>query len=100
MLHRKGLVRAAAFAALACAGIARAEQGVASASNDGSAISPLSLDVAPAPAPAPPASAPATPQTPLMAALHPTPVGKALENANITLSGYFEGAYTASFQHP
>jgi hypothetical protein len=35
-----------------------------------------------------------------MGALHPTPVGKALENANITLGGYIEGAYTASFQHP
>ncbi|HEY2587163.1 MAG TPA: outer membrane beta-barrel protein [Tepidisphaeraceae bacterium] len=39
-------------------------------------------------------------QRPLMAALHPTPVGQALEQARINIFGYMEGSYQYNFMHP
>ena len=45
MVHRKGLVRIAACAALACAGIVRAETGV-SAKDDGLTLQPYFMDAA------------------------------------------------------
>jgi hypothetical protein len=92
MVHRKGLVRAAAFAALACTGIARAETSVPS--NDGLSITPLLLDAAPASAPAAPATAPATPPTPLMGALAGSFAGTWLDSWGIHIGGYVEGGYT------
>jgi hypothetical protein len=104
MVHRKGLVRAAAFAALACTGIARAETSVPT--NDGLSITPLLLDAAPAApaAPAPPASAPATTPaptpTPLMGALAGSWFGTYLDSWGVHIGGYFEGGYTAENHNP
>ncbi|HET6247377.1 MAG TPA: outer membrane beta-barrel protein [Tepidisphaeraceae bacterium] len=97
MLHRKGLVRAAAMAALACAGIAHADS--SDAADNGLSLQPAYLQAA-APAPASAPTPPATPAKPLMGTLEATPIGKALDSANITVSGYFEGGYSISFQHP
>jgi len=95
MLHRKGLVRAAAFAALACTGICRADAN-GSPSDDGLSLRPAFLD-APATAPAPPPStAPAPIPNPLMLLLEHTPIGKPLEDAGIKINGYVEGGYTHS----
>jgi len=97
MVHRKGLVRAAAFAALACTGIVRAETGVPA--NDGLTLRPQLLDAATEPA-APPATAPASTPTPLMAALGGTPIGNALDAAGIHIGGYVEGGYTYQTDSP
>ncbi len=105
MVHRNGLVRAAACAALACAGLISTETRV-SASDDGLSLRPLLLDAATAPATAPdsqpaaPAAAPATPSAPLMFLLEQAGIGKPIEDAGFKLSGFVEGGYTASFQHP
>jgi hypothetical protein len=99
MVHRKGLVRAAACAALACAGIVRAETGGAGSDD---VLRPLYLQAAAAPA-APasaPASAPAATPTPLMGFLETTPIGPKFDSIGLTVSGYFEGGYTASLNHP
>ncbi|HWE04859.1 MAG TPA: outer membrane beta-barrel protein [Tepidisphaeraceae bacterium] len=47
-----------------------------------------------------PATAPAPIPNPLMLLLEHTPLGKPLEDAGFTLSGFIDGGYTASFQHP
>lgn len=103
MAHRKGLVRAAAFAALACTGIVRAGTGE-TASSDAFKIMPEFMDAATAPATMPdttpattPATAPATPPTPLMFLLEKAGIGAPLEAAGFKLSGFIEGGYTADF---
>jgi len=101
MLDWKGVAGAAAVAVLAVAGLARAED--TSVSNAVPrflpADRPLFLDDAmsmPSTAPAP---APAA-KRPLMALLGMTPVGGALDKANINIFGWFEGGYTFSFSNP
>ena len=104
MVHRKGLVSAAALAALACAGIVRADTSVVA--DEGLTLQPRYFDdattqptTAPAADQAAPA-APATPPTPLMGLLEKVGVGQPLEAAGIKLGGFVDGGYTASFQHP
>jgi len=111
MVQRKGLVWAAACAALACAGIVRAESAPAVA-GDGLASRPVMLDAAatvpatvpdttPASAPASaPATTPATPPTPLMGLLETCGIAKPIEDAKITISGFVEGGYTVSASKP
>ena len=92
MLHRKGVARIAACAALACAGVAGAET-TNSASNQDLVLRPLFLqDTAPA---TPPAVTP-TPPKPLMGLLDSAGVGKPLEDLGITLGGYVDGGYTVT----
>ncbi len=110
MVSRKGLASLAACAALACGALVRAEV----PSDDGLVLRPVYLQentgnmaperttTSPATSPSPeaPATAPSTPPRPLMGLLEQTPVGKAMDNANITIGGYVEGGYTASFSAP
>lgn len=107
MVHRKGVARLAACAALACAGVVRAESAGAPPDN-GFLLRPAYLDdssTQPATAPAtteaasqPAAAAP--PTRPLMLGLEQIGIGKPLENANVTFGGYIEGGYTISNQNP
>lgn len=108
MVHRKALVRAAACAALACAGLVRAENAM-SAGDDGLTLKPAFLDAATEPATMPaaatpdtaPASAPAAPTPkPLMYLLKKANASGPLDALNTTIGGYVEGGYTLSFQHP
>lgn len=103
MLDRKGAATLAACAALACAGIVRAESaGTPSPSaEDGVVLRPTYFQEATtAPATEPttaPASQPAAPAPkPLMAGLDAIGIGKGLEQANITLGGWIDGGYTVS----
>jgi hypothetical protein len=101
MVHRKGMVRAAACAALACAGIVRAGEGVA-AQDQGPFFRPLMLDdVATAPA-ADQAAAPAPAATPkpLMSVLDKAGIAKPLNDAGINIYGFVEGGYTYSASAP
>jgi hypothetical protein len=99
MVHRKGLLSAAACAALACAGIVQAGPN-STPSDDGLTLRPVFLDAAPATSTAPttdataPASAPATPPKPLMGLLEKAGIGKPLEDLNISIGGYIDGGYT------
>jgi Putative beta-barrel porin-2, OmpL-like. bbp2 len=99
MLDRKGLVAWAAGAALACAGIARADTSspvAAPLGDDNLSLRPVQLqDTSTAPA-----SAPTPPPTPLMAVLGPTPIGAALNALNITTGGFVEGSLTYSMAQP
>ena len=115
MVSRKGLARVAACAALACGGIVRASGG-APASDEGLALRPVYLQqdatqpgmsperttTSPATSPSQEtaATAPSTPPRPLMWLLDQTPVGKAMDSANITVGGYLEGGFTASTSRP
>ena len=111
MVSRKGLASVAACAALACAGIVRADD-FGAATNDGLALRAVYLDdmqdmsatrptTSPATSPSEAATtAPSTPPRPLMGLLEQTPVGKAMDSAGITIGGYIEGGYTASFSAP
>jgi hypothetical protein len=99
MLHRKGAATLAACVALACTGIVRAESGATS--GDGVVLRPTYFqDATTAPSTEPtttPATAPAaTPPKPLMAGLDAIGIGKPLEDANITIGGYFDAGYTVS----
>src|SRR5947209_1207362 len=94
MLDRTGWARVAACAALACAGLVRAE---ASPAQD-QAPRPLYLQETP-PAAAP-ATAPAAPTKPLMALLDQIGVGKSLEDSGINIYGFVEGGYTYSASAP
>ncbi|MDB5354745.1 MAG: hypothetical protein JWN24_1198 [Phycisphaerales bacterium] len=100
MVHRKGMVRAAACAALACAGIVRAGESP-SAQEQGPFYSPLMLDDATAPA-TDQAAAPAPPATPkpLMALLDKAGVAKPLTDTGINIYGFVEGAYNYSASAP
>lgn len=99
MLHRKGAATLAACAALACAGIVRAESAAGPGSEEGVVLRPTYFQEATATTEptAVPASQPAAPAPkPLMAALGGTDFGKALNNANITVGGWIDGGYTVS----
>lgn len=86
MRHRK-TIAALAAAGLACGGIARAD-----ATENTGLVRPSYLqDAATAPA-----DQPAPQPKPLMMLLDATPIGKPLENANITFGGYVDGGYTLS----
>lgn len=81
---------AAATAAMACAGVVRAE--ATQPTSDAASLRPTYLqDTSSEPAPQP---APAA--RPLMAALDAVGIGKPLENANVTIGGYVDGGYTIS----
>jgi hypothetical protein len=100
MLHRKGAATLAACVALACTGIVRAEI-TGAAPEDGVVLRPTYFqDATTAPSTEPataPSTAPApTPPKPLMAGLDAMGIGKPLEDANITIGGYFDGGYTVS----
>ncbi|HEY2587976.1 MAG TPA: porin [Tepidisphaeraceae bacterium] len=100
MLHRKGAATLAACAALACAGIVRAES-TGSESQDGVVLHPTYFqETTTAPATEPttaPASQPAAPAPkPLMAGLTAIGIGKPLSDANITIGGWVAGSYTVS----
>jgi hypothetical protein len=97
MLHRKGVAMVAACAALACAGIVRAESN--DSLSDGVVLRPNYLQAtAPTsePATAPASQPAAAPSKPLMLLLEQVGVGKPLEDAGFTLGGYIEGGYTVS----
>ena len=95
MLHRKGAATLAACVALACTGIVRAESGAAS--GDGVVLRPTYFqDATTAPSTEPTTTPAATPPKPLMAGLDAIGIGKSLEQANITVGGYFDGGYTVS----
>src|SRR5436305_5629311 len=103
-MHRKGLVRIAACAALACAGLVGASQH-AQADEVKLVGSDLTLSNAqpkyldePAAAPAAPA-APA-PRMPLMALLDQAGVAKTLDDAKINIGGLVEGSWTYSASSP
>ncbi len=111
MVHRKGLVYAAACAAMALAGLAPVQTAQAATdvpASDSLVSSGLTLSRETTPvylddattAPAVPATAPAAGPTPLMALLDTTPVGKALEDAKIQIYGRVEGSYTYSASAP
>ena len=106
MFHRKGLASVAACAALAGAGLVRAQ----SVGDDALTLRPLYLQESPevsatrpttSPATEPAQSQPATapPTRPLMLGLEKIGIGQPLESANITFGGYIEGGYTISNQH-
>jgi hypothetical protein len=84
MVNRKGLIGAAACAALAIAGFARAD--------DLQVTRPVTLDEAPAGA--------ATSDTPLMTALKKSSFGKTLAENNITMGARVEGSWTYSASSP
>lgn len=89
MLHRQGVAKIAACAALASAAVVGAEQ-----VSDQASVKPLYLQDSQ------PASQPAPPPKPLMAGLEAIGIGKPLEDAGITVGGYIEGGYTISFNPP
>ena len=104
-MFRKGLVRAAACAALACVGWS----GLARAADDVATIK----DVSPGGGATRPALAPdlslrplylddATPaaRMPLMALMDGIGLGKALDEAKINIGGGIAGSYTYSFSNP
>src|SRR5689334_22106489 len=98
MLDRKGWARVAACAALACAGVARAQASPA----DEQPPRPLYLqETQPTTMPettaevnasptTTPATAPAAPTKPLMLLLDKAGVGKSLEDAGINIYGFIE----------
>jgi len=94
MLHRKGVAKIAACAALVSAAVVGAEQVSGQTVGD----KPLYLQASqPDTAPA---SQPAPPPKPLMAGLDAIGIGKPLDDLNITIGGYIEGGYTISFNPP
>lgn len=101
MLHWKGVATLSACAALACAGIVRAESAgpTGPAAEDGVVLRPTYFQEATTTtAPTTEATtAPAAPAPkPLMAALDAIGIGKPLEDANITIGGWIDGGYTVS----
>ena len=96
MVHRKGIVSAAACAALACAGLVHAEN--TAPSDDGLSLRPVYLDgTAPAAAPAAPAAPSTTPPpAPLMYML-----GKAGVNIpfGITVGGFVDVGYNLNLEN-
>ncbi|HSZ55368.1 MAG TPA: outer membrane beta-barrel protein [Tepidisphaeraceae bacterium] len=101
MLHRNGVAKLAVCAAMACATVVGAEEIDGAGQDKG--IRPLYLqDSQPASAPSTEATTAPAPPPPkaLMAGLEAIGVGKALEDANITVGGYVEGGYTISFSKP
>ena len=93
-MHRKGIIRAAACAALVCGGLntwAKADRQPARALPTDLSLAPKYLDDAPA--------AP-TARTPLMELMDRVGAGKALDDAGISIGGYAEGSYTFSTRHP
>jgi hypothetical protein len=101
MVHRKGMVRAAAFAALACTGIVRAGEGAA-AQDQGPFYRPLMLDDATTAPATDQAAAPTPPPAPkpLMALLDKAGIAKPLNDAGINIYGFVEGAYNYSASAP
>jgi hypothetical protein len=96
MVHRKGLITAAACAALSCAGFVQAGPD-STPSNDGN-VQPLHLDAAatgPATTEAAPAAAAAT-LPPLMYGLDKIGVKMPL---GITIGGFIDGAYNLNLQN-
>ena len=110
MVHRKGVASLAACAALACAGIVRAESASAVPDNgfllrpayldDSAEVSATRPTTSPATEPAQSQPAAAPPTRPLMLGLEQIGIGKTLENANVTFGGYIEGGWTISNQNP
>jgi hypothetical protein len=92
MSDRKGLAMLAACAAMACAGLARAQ---AAPSSGDATLRPLFLEDATQPAP-PPAATP----KPLMGLLDQIGIGKGLEDSGINIYGFVEGGYTYSASAP
>jgi hypothetical protein len=104
-MHCKGLVRAAAFAALACAGLVRADEVGSSQRLVASDLSlgasqPKYLDEPTAPPPAPAAAPAATPDMPLMHLLDMVGLAAPLKAANINVGGEVEGSFTYSASSP
>lgn len=100
MLHRKGVAGLAVCAAMACTGIVSAQVvGTTRAQVERPYYLQESPTTAPN-APAAPTTAPATPPKALMAGLEAIGVGKPLEDAGITFTGYVEGGYTISANPP
>jgi hypothetical protein len=96
MLDWKGVASTAALAVLAAAGLARGQSAPDSAATATHFFEqPLMLDE-PATAPAAPVAA----KKPLMALLATTPIGPALDSANINLYGFIEAGYTFQFSQP
>ena len=97
MLDWKGVASAAALAVLAATGLARGQAAPDSAAT-GTRIfdqQVLTLDEpATAPAPAP------EERRPLMKLLSTTPIGPALDSANIKMYGFLEAGYTFQFSQP
>ena len=94
-MHRNGLVRTAAFAALACAGLvatARAGEAVSQSAPAPAASSALSLSQ--------PVYLQDTARTPLMGLLDQAGIVGPLDEAKISLYGWVEGSYTHSFDGP
>lgn len=102
MLHRKGVAKLAVCAAMACATVAGAEE--IDGAGQGNGLRPLYLEDATQPATAPTTEATTAPAPPppkaLMAGLEAIGVGKALDDAGITVGGWVEGGYTVSFDAP
>jgi hypothetical protein len=99
MFRRKGLALVVACAAVACGGLVRAAETTTASSNTTAATgaSAFSLNQ---PVMMDDAGAPPSTSRPLMYGLEKLGVGKTLEDANINIYGYVEGAYTYSTSNP
>lgn len=100
-MNRKGLVRVAACAALACAGLMGVQAAQADeAGRDVRLVgSDLTLSASSAPAQYLDAAAP-SPRMPLMALLDQAGIAKTLDDAHINVGGLIEGSYTYGFSAP
>ncbi len=108
MVSRKGLACVAACAAMAIAGLARAEDASIASPEPRSLVNgtlatlPSELTLSPwqhvtyldDTTPAAPATAPAGPSTLVMSLLAPTPVGKVLSDLHTNIYGHVEGSWT------
>lgn len=95
MVHRKGLVMAAASAALTLAGYVQADTDTPPP-DDGLTVRPAYLDATTGPATTEATTAPAapTPPTPLMAALGAVGLKQTLDNLHTTVGGFVDVGYT------